>query len=114
MLLSTLLIGAAVIAGAGLIAAFWSDIRDWMVRALNKVQELVQGVVAGAKILLQKVSEGFKEISRNYSKVGEYWKETTVTRTVPASEVPPEIRAKVVGYEVTDLTDEMEAQLEMA
>lgn len=113
-MIGTLLLIGAAIAGVGLIAAFWSDIRDWMVRAVNKVREMIREAVAGAKILLQKVAEGFKEISRNYSKVGEYWKETTVTRTVPASEVPPEIRAKVLGSEAIDFTDELEAQLELA
>lgn len=111
MILTALLMGGALVAAAGLVAAFWDDIRNWMVRAIQKVQEVVEGVVAGAKILIQKLSEGFKEISRNYSKVGEYWKETTVTRTVPESEVPPEIRAKIHGYEAVDFTEELEMQL---
>ena len=58
--------------------------------------------------------EGVKEISRHYSKVGQQWEETTVTRVVSESEVPSEILERARANEELDITDELEMQLESA
>ncbi len=114
MILSTLLWGAAVIAGVGIVAAFWNDIVSFLKKATKKVSELVSGVVYGCKVFLQKVKEGAKEISRHYSKVDQHWEETTVTRVVSESEVPREILERADAYRELDITDELEMQLASA
>ena len=111
MLLVGLILGAAVIVGA--LAGFWNDIVDWLKRAINKVKEVIQHVVYGTKVFVKKFKEAIKEISKHYSQdeVGR-WKETIVTREIPESEVPPEIRAKAAQRnEEVDITKELELQL---
>lgn len=106
-----LLLAGAVIAGTGIIAAFWNDIVKFLNKAIEKVKQLVEGTVYGAKVFLQKLSDGIKEISRHYSKVGTVWQETTITRTVSESEVPEEIRNRAKYNQELDITDELEMQL---
>lgn len=113
MLLTALITGAALIAGAGLLAAYWNNLVDWLKRAIKKVSEIVKTVVYGSKVLIRKISEGLKEISKHYSKdeIGR-WQETIVTKTIPESEVPKEIREKAENVYEYDLTDELELQLQ--
>ncbi len=73
MILSTLLWGAAIIAGVGIVATFWNDLVNFLKKAMQKVSEMVSGVVYGCKVFLKKMREGAKEISRNYTKVDQNW-----------------------------------------
>ena len=114
MILTALLFAAGVIAGAGILATFWNDIRNFLKSAVEKVRSIVSGVVYGCKVFIKKLSEGVKEISRHSSKVEQHWEETTVTRTVPESEVPPEILKRAESSNEVDVTDELEMQLESA
>ncbi len=113
MILSAIIMGAACVAGVGLVATYWNNIVDWLKRAIVKVQNVIKGVVYGTKVFIQKIKEGIKEISKHYSQdENGRWKETVVTREVPESEVPEEIRmkARVMNQQV-DITDELELQL---
>lgn len=111
MILTSLICGAAIIAGIGIIAAFWNDLVSFLKKALQKVQQLVEGIVYGCKVFVKKLQEGVKEISRHYSKVDQHWQETTVTKIISESEVPPEILARAKASEELDITDELEMQL---
>lgn len=104
----------AVIVGGGLLAAFWEDILGFLKKAIRKVQQVVEGVLYGSKVLIRKLSDGFKEISRHYSKLGDVWQETTVTRTVSASQVPEDIRKRAERCDELDITDELEMELQSA
>ena len=114
MILTTLLWGAAIIAGVGIVAAFWNDLVSFLKKAVEKVRQVVAGIVYGSKVFLKKLSEGVKEISRHYSKVDQHWEETTVTKIVSESDVPAEILARANGYQELDITDELEMQLTSA
>ncbi len=114
VILTTLLWGAAVIAGVGIVAAFWNDIVNFLKKAAQKVRQIVEGVVYGFTVFVKKMYEGVKEISRHYSKVEQHWEETTITRVISESEVPPEILERANSYEELDITDELEMQLESA
>lgn len=113
MLLTALITGAALIAGVGILATYWNNIIDWLKRAITKVAEVVSATVYGSKVLIRKISEGIKEISKHYSKdsLGR-WQETIVTKTIPENEVPKEIREKAESCYEYDLTDELELQLQ--
>ena len=97
------------------------DLEKWAVVACDqytsqsdywqKVQQLVEGIVYGCKVFVKKLQEGVKEISRHYSKVDQHWQETTVTKIISESEVPPEILARAKASEELDITDELEMQL---
>lgn len=114
MILTTLLCGAAIIAGVGIIAAFWNDLVNFLKKAIHKVQQIVEGIVYGCRVFLKKLREGVKEISRHYSKVDQHWEETTITKVIPESEVPPEILERANANRELDITDELELQLESA
>jgi len=108
----TAIIATVVI--AGIVGTFWQDIVGFLKSTIEKVKQMVAGIVYGCKVFVKKVSDGIKEISRHYSKVDQHWEETTVTRTVPASEVPPEIRKRAEYNEELDITDDLEMKLESA
>ena len=101
----------AVIVGSGLLAVFWKDILNFLQKAIRKVQQVVEGILYGSKVMIRKISDGFKEISRHYSKLDGVWQETTITRTVPESQVPKEFRERAARCEELDITDELEMQL---
>lgn len=111
MILIPLLLGAALI---GIVASFWKDLVSFLRQAVEKVRQLVSGVVYGCKVFIKKIYEGIKEISRHYSKVDQHWEETTITRVVSESEVPSDILEKAKACEELDITDELEMQLESA
>lgn len=54
-----------------------------------------------------------KEISKNYSKVGEKWQVTEVSREIPADKIPDEIydRMEMEDSDSLELTEDIEAQL---
>ena len=64
MILSALITGAALIVGVSLLARFWNDITEWLKRAFVKVREIVNTVVLGTKIFIQKFGEAYKETQR--------------------------------------------------
>jgi len=111
MILSTLLWGTAIIAEVGIVAAFWNDLVDFLKKAVNKVQQIVAGIVYGSKAFVKKIREGIKEISHHYTKVDQHWQETTVTKIISESEVPPKILERAKADRELDITDELEMQL---
>lgn len=108
-----LIIGGAIV-GAGLVAAFWRSVVDWLKRAADKVKEVVRKAVVGVRIFIKKMGEAYKEISKHYSKNGTVWEETIVQRECRVSEVPKEIREKAERAESNrevDISRELEMQL---
>lgn len=114
MILTAVLIAATVIAGVGIVATFWNDFVSFLKSSIEKVKSLVSGIVYGCRVFIRKLSDGVKEISRHYSKVEQHWEETTVTRTIPENEVPPDILKRAMNDSEMDITDELEMQLESA
>lgn len=112
MILSGLIMGAAVIAGASLLVKFWNTVVSWLKRVYEKIRTVVQGVLQGTTIFFKKIGEAAKEISKNYAKVGTKWQETVVMKSIGTNEIPEEylqtMRRDNVEYE---FTDELEMQL---
>ena len=78
MILATLLLGAALV--AGVCALFWNTIHDFLKRAAERVKAAVKGVYYAAKVLSKKIREGVQEITKHYSRVEDHWQETTVVK----------------------------------
>ena len=114
LIASKLILGAVLVGAVGIVAAFWKDLVDFLKKAIRKVEQLVDGILYDSKVFLRKLREGAKEISRHYSKVDGHWQETTVTKTVSESQVPPEILERARESEELDITEELEMQLESA
>ena len=70
MLLTGLILGAAVV---GIIAAFWSDIVEFLKVAIRKVQSIVEGIVYGSKVFIQKIQEGYKEIYNYFRETPQFF-----------------------------------------
>lgn len=115
MIVTALLVAAAAAVTVGVIAAFWDDIRKWLNTLVKKVMRAVKAAVIGVKIFAKKIAEGFQEIAKSYQLDEEgKWHETTVTKTVPESEVPPEIlaKAKRMNQEI-DISQDLERELKL-
>ncbi len=115
MIFTTLLLAAVGVATIGILSAFWDDIKNWLHSVVEKVKKAVKGFVAGVKIFAKKIREALQEIAKTYHQDERgAWHETTVTKTIPESEVPPEIlaKAKVMNKEV-DITEELEKELKL-
>ena len=70
MILTALIVGCAI---AGLLAAFWKDLVGFLQAAIDKVKQIVNGILYGSKVFIKKLGEAVKEISRHYSKVDGHW-----------------------------------------
>lgn len=116
MILTTLIMGITAIAVVSVITAFWSEVFNWVKRAITKVKEIISGVHKGVSVFIKKMREAAKEISKHYSKVGTKWQETIVEKNIQYRDLPEEIRQKVrndsIEYDISDeLSDELELQL---
>jgi hypothetical protein len=103
-------------AGAVVLTVFWEEIRDWVKSVWEDIKVRFKPVVSGVKIFVRKMREAFKEIVKHWhqDKQGQ-WHETTVTKQVDESQVPPEIRAMAKKQEVdVEITDQFKDQLELA
>jgi hypothetical protein len=115
LILFTLLTAAASVVTIGILSAFWEDIKNWLHRIAQKVVKTIKAAVIGTKIFIKKMMEAFEEVARTYQQDTQgKWYETTTTKTVSESEVPPEIKAKakILNREV-DITKELEKELKL-
>lgn len=118
MILFTVLaaIGAATVVST-LLDFFYDDIIKWLQKVGEVAKRVVQGVLIGCKTFVnvgKAVARTIgKEISKNYSKVGDKWQVTEVSKTVEPDKIPDEIYAKaqMTNDELLELTDDIEAQL---
>lgn len=112
MILTTLLLGAGLLLGGSLLTRFWNDIIEWLKRAVDKVAEVIVGVVYGCTVFIKKLLEGVQEISKHYSKRNDgKWEETVVTKQISEDQVPEEIRRKAVYNKEVEVTKELELKL---
>ena len=95
-MLGTLLIISALGALAGAaIHAYWKNIIQWLAKAANKIKEVLHVVVEGTETFIARIGSGFKNMSKNYSKLkdGKWRVDTTVEQKyVDETDVPEEIR----------------------
>ncbi len=97
-----------------LIDRFYDSIIRWLGKIGEVAKKVVQGVLIGCKSFIDVTIDSIgKEISKNYSKVGDRWQITEVSRNVPASEIPDEIyeRASETDDDMLELTEDIERQL---
>ncbi|WP_274362818.1 hypothetical protein [Paenibacillus thermotolerans] len=115
MILTTILVAALATAGAAAVIAFWDDIRSWLKNVVKKLNAAVKATLIGIKAFIKRTKEAYVEIIKGYQKdENGQWHMTTETRTVPESEVPPEIRAKAQQMnKEADITNELEKELKM-
>ena len=107
-----LLLAAGIAIG---VALFWKELVSWMQRAIEKVKQIVSGVLEGAKTFIARMSDGLKNIAKYYSKnkITNEYEETVTKKAVNENDVPEELRAKIsmkMNVEI-DTTTELLAKL---
>lgn len=112
MIITSLIIGAALLVGGTLVATFWNDVISWLKRAIRKVGELINKAVYGTKLFIRSLGKSYQETSKHYAKdYNGRWNETVTTREVSADEVPPEIRKMAQRGMERDITNELALKL---
>lgn len=109
-------IGAATVL-VTLLDYFYDDIIKWLQTVGKVAEKMIQGTLIGCKTFINVGKAALratgKEISRNYSKIGDQWQVTEVERNVNADQIPDEIyqQAETVDSDMLELTKDIEAQL---
>jgi len=112
MLITSLILGAALLVGGGLVVTFWNNIIGWLKRAIAKVQQVINKAVYGSKMFIRQLTKGFRQTSKHYAKDhNDRWHETVTTKEIDASEVPPEIRKMALRNMDADITDQLALKL---
>ncbi len=117
MILFSILATVGAVTILSLIDKFYDDIINWLKQIGQVAKKVVQGVLIGCKTFIDVGHATLrtigKEISRNYSKIGDKWQVTEVERNVSADKIPDEIyqQAEQVNDDVLELTKDIEAQL---
>lgn len=116
-ILVALAVGAAV---GAVVVTFWDEIKKILKVAYKKVEEQIVKLTKAALIGFTTyvkggtALDGVKAAFKFYSKDAKgQFQETTVTKTISESELPPEIRAKLENNNgnLTDISKEMELAL---
>ena len=102
------------------LTALWQKFVSWLRKGLEKVKQIVNSLIRGAEVFLEKVDNMFKRISKYYSKTDEgKWRVDTVVKQklIPLEDVPEEIRmkaARAVEGSIIDISDDVDRTLELA
>lgn len=94
-----------------LIEQFRMSFIQWLQKIPEMIQDKVDGVVYGCKTFVGEKLGINNEISDNYSFNGRQWQKTTVSREVSSSEIPDEIKSRMVSGTPLDMTEELELSL---
>ena len=101
------------------LAKFWKNIVEWIKKAAKKVEDVLKVAVAGTRTFISKVAGSFKNKSKYYyqNKVTNEYEEVVYTKEVDPSEIPSDIKAKLLksveGADVST-TEELRLLLEKA
>lgn len=104
-----LILASAVLA----LAEFWEETVNFLKDTIQKAKKIIDGILYGTKVFVQKMGSAIQEIAHHYSKKGNQWQETVYTRTISPSEVPPEILDKAKRAELKNCAADITRELEM-
>jgi hypothetical protein len=109
-------IKSAVVKVVDAITGFFHKFHNWIKKVGEKVKEVIQGTILGAKVYIKKVAANlYRKISRYYSLDGQRLEETTsTTREIDESQVPEEFRRLAQLNEELDVSDRYENTLALA
>ena len=112
MLTFAAILGAVI--GTGIaVYSFWDDLLDFLQECYYTLKDIVNGILQGAKAFIKWLGYQIQEIVKAYSQRPDgKWEETTQTRVIDESEVPPDILARAkANSKAVDITDELELQM---
>ena len=117
-MISTIIIGLGVLA-AGMVAfKYWDEIVDWLKDFVSTLANLFVTVASGiwhaAGVFVKFIKEGLVATQHKlYYKENEQYIERITTRTIPESELPAWVKAKMNNTQETDISDEVERELQL-
>lgn len=116
MIATTLILGAGLLIGIGLVVKFWNNIISYMKKAIPKVQEAIRIAVDGCRVGLRKTTDAIQQVTRFFSQNREtkVWTETIARRTLEENEIPEEHRERLILEGEFDVSDELEMKLRSA
>lgn len=94
-----------------LIEKFRLSFINWLKQIPEMIQDRVDGIVYGCKTFVCEKLGVNQERSDNYSYNGQKWQKTTVSREISASEIPYEIKSRMVSGSELEMTEELELSL---
>lgn len=105
-----LLFGAAAIIGGIAIVALWDEIVSWLSDLFYEIKRILVNVMHAAAVYIERAEQAWVMLKhRLYYKEKTQWMEQTTTRTIPESEVPPDVMRKALERGESDVTEELEA-----
>lgn len=96
------------------ISGFFSKFRNWILKTGEKIKNLIQGILLGVKLYVQKLAGGiYRKITSHFTNNNGVLEETRTQKKIPAEEVPPEFIELAELHERADLTNQFNEQLQV-
>ncbi|MFC0820696.1 hypothetical protein [Moraxella marmotae] len=118
-----LVIGALAIAGAVVVSVFWNEIKDFIVASAERIKTvIIPSAIVGFRTYLEAggnlfltAKDTIKALQKYYTQNTKgQWQETVVTRTIPAKDIPEDIKRKLDGsHTQVDITSEVQQELHL-
>ena len=103
-----------------LLSALWQKFVSWLKKGLEKIKQIVNNMIQGAQVFLEKVDNMFRRISKYYSETDEgKWRVDTVVtkKLISFDDVPDDIKLKakrVVEGGTIDISQDVDNTLTLA
>lgn len=98
----------------GLVLAYWSQIKKWLTTIIDGVYKSLKDIIHAADVFIQEKKDQISEILyKLYYKQDGKWIEEKATERIKNTELPPNIREKIVPNKESLITKEMEMELEL-
>ncbi len=91
-----------------LLDEFYNEFAKWLKTIPKIVEKAINGILIGVKAFIDMTKRYIgTEISKSYSLNNNQWQLTTITRDIPANEIPDEISYKACNGEL-EVTEELD------
>lgn len=110
------IVGATLIVGIGVAVKFWNKIISFLQRLVEKLKNVVQGVLMGVKVFLRKTKDGIQYVTKTYAqdKETKKWEEGLVKKDIEVKEIPKEEKQKLDQMEMDedfDISEKLELKM---
>ena len=113
MLLVSAIMGAVNV----VLSIFWQAVRGFVLQALNKLKQILGGILAEAvNLFVKKGTDGLKELAYNYVRDGNRYLEKIVSKHINESDLPQDIRSRVNNHynSEVDITEDFQHELQLS
>lgn len=102
-------------AAAGIILAFWDEIRNFFIDSFNRLPQKIQKDLQDFVVLAQAIDRTILSTLEYYSydRQTQNWSVTTETKSISANDVPEHIRQKLASGNQANITDDLKKELNL-